>query len=484
MPKTTVITGNDFAKESLLWGVDTKTYSKTHKRFWNEWNVGVYFIHFACIASVMLFLYLVGVDTLDSDVVLTVTLDMTVLVLSSLMYISCVKVTSFEKTTVCFMFMLVTCSVYNYLDAVAWLVDGRADMRDVNLAVNTAILICPVVILCFFIRFVQSLSPGEDKYDGLFRRSTYILAAASVGTALGNLYTGDFFTVSRLGLYVKNDAKPLLVLILPCAMFIVCIASIIRTKLTASDKLILILYPLLPFSGAFVSALIPETYLVTALTFLSIFIMYINLFIRRDKELEMNRRALAESELKSVFQQITPHFIYNTLGTVGSLCTVDPEKAREMIFTFSDYLRSNLGDIMKDPLIPFERELERIRLYIAIEKERFPYIDFVFDIQSTDFMLPAMSVQPLVENAITHGIMGKETAGLLKISSFEDENSYFVVIEDDGAGFDSFPTDDGKNHIGIANVATRLMMLCGGDLTVKSTVGEGTASTITIRKAE
>ena len=120
--------------------------------------------------------------------------------------------------------------------------------------------------------------------------------------------------------------------------------------------------------------------------------------------------------------------------------------------------------------------------YLKIEKARFrEKLNVIYSIQSKDFYLPPLSVQPLVENAVKHGLTKKAEGGTLKISTYSTPQSYVIDIIDDGAGFDmnALPVDN-QRHVGLDNVTSRVARMCKGSVTVKSTVDVGTRVTIEI----
>ena len=109
---------------------------------------------------------------------------------------------------------------------------------------------------------------------------------------------------------------------------------------------------------------------------------------------------------------------------------------------------------------------------------------FTFEMNSDDFHIPALTVQPIVENAIKHGLMKLERGGSIKVVSYETESDYCISVEDDGVGFDTGKLLDEKEHIGIRNIRDRLKVMVGGKLEIESTVGVGTKVLITIPKEE
>jgi len=188
---------------------------------------------------------------------------------------------------------------------------------------------------------------------------------------------------------------------------------------------------------------------------------------------------MAEQRIKIMMSQIQPHFLYNTLSSIQALCLSDPEKAFDVTERFGTYLRQNIDSLDQPQLIPFEKELEHTRVYSEIEMIRFPSIRIEYDTQFTDFSLPALTVQPLVENAIRHGIRGVEN-GVVRVSSKKTGGCREITIADNGKGFDVQAAENASGtHIGIRNVKERIEEMCGGTLTVESITGAGT--TITIR---
>ena len=204
------------------------------------------------------------------------------------------------------------------------------------------------------------------------------------------------------------------------------------------------------------------------------------------KELETERNALnaqlAESRISTMMSQIRPHFIYNTLGSIEYLCEEDPPKARKLVHSFAKYLRGNFGELDNPRPIRMSQEMEHVQHYLSIEKVRFPDMTFTFDIDSSDFMLPALTIQPIVENAIKHGLMPLEHGGCIHVTSWDTPSHHYVSVEDDGVGFDPNILIDGRNHIGLRNIRARLETMVGGSLSIESTIGKGTKVKIKIPK--
>ena len=142
-----------------------------------------------------------------------------------------------------------------------------------------------------------------------------------------------------------------------------------------------------------------------------------------------------------------------------------------------------MDSLDKPDLIPFSRELEHTKVYAQIEQIRFPSIEITYDIEVDDFMLPALTIQPLVENAIRHGVRIREH-GRISVHVKDMHSSIRIIIKDNGKGFDvNAPgKDESRSHIGLGNVAERIETMCYGTVDVDSKLGVGTTITITIPK--
>ena len=202
------------------------------------------------------------------------------------------------------------------------------------------------------------------------------------------------------------------------------------------------------------------------------------------REAEKLRAELAESRISIMLSQIQPHFLYNCLNSIYYLCESNPKAARTAISEFSAYLRGNMNSLTSTSPVPFYKELDHLKNYIALEKMRFEdTLNVEWDIHTKDFMIPALTVQPLVENAVKHGICKSENGGTVRISTAESEDFYEVKVTDNGDGFDiSEVSADGKAHTGIENVRNRLEKMCGGELIITGEKGKGTTAVIRIPK--
>ena len=199
----------------------------------------------------------------------------------------------------------------------------------------------------------------------------------------------------------------------------------------------------------------------------------------RSSELE---RALVKAHLSTLKMQLHPHFLFNTLNTIMVLVRQGKAAAaEEMLARLGDLLRSVLEDVEAQE-VPFSRELEYLQLYLAIEQVRFQdrlRVEIAVDPETLDAAVPYMALQPIVENAIRHGIGRRSAAGSIAISSFCEEGRLEIRVEDDGPGLAAAGGTSGRG-IGLSNTRERLQQLYGDSarLTVENGPAGGVAATM------
>ena len=182
--------------------------------------------------------------------------------------------------------------------------------------------------------------------------------------------------------------------------------------------------------------------------------------------------------------QMQPHFIFNTLSAIEALCETDTQAAMESIENLSGYLRGNIDALTTEALIPFDAELQHIRQYVALElADPARQFRFELDVDVHDFMLPALTVQPIVENAVKHGALTRrDGTGYVTLSTDEFGKYIRITVTDNGRD-NSGLTDAQRERqgVGIENTRKRLAALCGGSL--EYSIGEtGTKAVILIQK--
>jgi two-component system LytT family sensor kinase len=208
-------------------------------------------------------------------------------------------------------------------------------------------------------------------------------------------------------------------------------------------------------------------------------------------ELDNSRTALMESEVRALRAQISPHFIYNSLTAIGSFVRTDPERARELLAEFADFTRYSFrshGDFTT-----LAEELRSIERYLMLEKARFAdrlQVTVRVAPEVLPVKVPFLSIQPLVENAVRHGIERKDGPGTITLLAEDAQSEALITIEDDGVGVEperirrALAGDGSTVSVGLGNVDERLRAVFGDEygLVVETAVGAGTKVTVRVPK--
>ena len=210
---------------------------------------------------------------------------------------------------------------------------------------------------------------------------------------------------------------------------------------------------------------------------------------RKEKELHDLEEALQLSRIQNFTSQMQPHFLYNTLNSIQEILLEDPQYASDLIGDFTVHLRSCIRAMANDAPMPFTHELENIKAYVNIEKMRFgEKLNVKYDIEAEDFSILPLSVQPIVENAIRHGVYERGIAGgTVCVSSKETPESFEISVKDDGVGFDVKEyeknlAEGSLDSTGLKNVIFRLEKVMNAKVSIQSRKDKGTKVTITIPK--
>lgn len=226
--------------------------------------------------------------------------------------------------------------------------------------------------------------------------------------------------------------------------------------------------------------------LVSFAPLLSILVLSSNFYSEQNQKFAQQELELQATRAALVLSQIQPHFLFNSMAAVMDLCDTDPREAKAALQELSDYLHYKISALSGNFLVSFDEDMEFLQNYLKLEKRRFgPRLNVEYEIGTTDFKVPLLTLQPLAENAIRHGLSKRPEGGTVRIVTKKIAEYYSILVEDNGVGFDtSVSPDSTRNHVGLNNVRTRLSILCHGSLTVRSIPGVGTIVEITIRSKE
>lgn len=398
--------------------------------------------------------------------------------------------TEFDKAFVAI--LAVNVAIY-LLDPITWLFDGASGpyVRPLLYAVNIAVYVlgyaCVYLFTLYIVRYLSLRSSAVLK-----RYSAALAVYFTVMTVLTltSPVTGLIFSVDGQN---RIQLGPLDILVYCCTVGF-AVANIVlivknRAHLERRSALILALCSATSSLFTVIELFTMGIMLSYVALDVGLVVLYMSLHLRRGIELVKRENATRTSLMLS---QIQPHFLINSLLAIKALTRSDPQEACKAIDDFSYYLRGNMNVLTSEGLVSFEDELEHMRAYLALEKRRFgEKVRVLEDIRSTAVRLPALTLQPLVENAVQHGIAKREDGGTVVVSTREEAESLIIAVQDDGMGFDVEALEGwegseadaacalGGDHVGIRNVAARIASQCGGTLAVESGSG-GTRVTVTI----
>lgn len=256
-------------------------------------------------------------------------------------------------------------------------------------------------------------------------------------------------------------------------------------KITSKQRIAFITYIALPVLAIPFKAAFPDVYIVALASCISMMIMMRIIVVEQSSILENQRIRNEQLKVDLMLAQIQPHFLFNMLYEIQEICLIDAVMASEAIEDFSRYLRHNMDSISINTPIPFAEELEHVGHYVSLQQLRFgDAVRVEYDLNVTDFKLPTLTLQPLVENAIRYGVRKRSDGrGTVTIRTLAYPNCVKICVMDNGPGFasDQKPAD-GSTHIGIKNVRERLARISGGDLIIHSDIGVGTEVILIIPK--
>ena len=212
----------------------------------------------------------------------------------------------------------------------------------------------------------------------------------------------------------------------------------------------------------------------------ALIMLWMNVLDQMERSLAQTREIAYQRASINVLQ-MRPHFIYNTMMTIYYLCKQDADKAQQVTLNFTDYLRKNFTAIASENTIPFSDELKHTQAYLAVEQAQHEDNLFVeYDTPHTRFCLPPLTLQPLVENAVKHGMDPDGNPLHIYVKTRQTNSGSEIIVENDGPDFN--PVDDNEPHIALNNIRQRLEMMCKGKMEITPREGGGTVVTIFVPK--
>lgn len=373
-----------------------------------------------------------------------------------------------------------------------WCLQTPAEQWEKNLLLAGSALfyVASAFVLYFFSLYITTYMQLEGRAKKACLLSVKIVCAVQIFFAVISPFTGSIFYVTAHGyqrgpLFLISQLVPLF-----CYLLFTALVILHRRKLKRREVVFFLLYIFVPLGGGAAQMFTRGIAVVNIGVALALLFILVNIQFEREMALREQEQKLAKQEKKLAEQhigimlsQIQPHFLYNSLGAIYQLCETDPAAARTSIRKFSDFLRGNMDSLKAREPIPFKKELDHVMNFLYLEQQRFgEQLRVVYQIETSDFFIPPLTLQPLVENAVQHGILHKKTGGTITIRTEEADGYAVVTIADDGIGMEQagrLPNLGDHAHIGISNVRSRLEEMVHGGLEIESS-GEGTVVTIRI----
>ena len=325
-------------------------------------------------------------------------------------------------------------------------------------------------------------SCGENlKSSPLFKTATVFEGIYIVWLAVIQ-FTDVFYNVTPDNHFIRGPLWPLW--LTPLVMILILnIAGVIKRRKKLSKKVfIALLVYLLPMTAAIIAHMFisVELFVIFGMALLAM-IMFSLILTDNMEQYARQQREIANERANVMVLQMRPHFISNTLATIYHLCKQDPDKAQQVTLDFTNYLRQNLSAIASEHTVPFADELTHTHAYLAVEQALHEDSLVVeFDTPHTFFRVPPLTLQPLVENAVKHGMDQTENPLHIFVKTRLTDDGSEIVVENDGSDF--VPADDNEPHIALNNIRQRIEMMCKGTLTITPRTGGGTVVTVFIPK--
>ena len=292
-------------------------------------------------------------------------------------------------------------------------------------------------------------------------------------------FTTIFYTITPDNVYQRGAWYPILLVPAVAMMLVNCVALYLRRrKLTPKQRLAFSLYLLIPLICMLIQMFFYGLLMIVIGTTVSSIILFSFILSDHINQEIRQREENAAQRASITVLQMRPHFIYNTLMSIYYLCKKDADQAQKVILDFTTYLRKNFSALAREETIPFSEEMEHTKAYLAVEQVRFENgLSVRFDTPYTAFRIPPLTLQPIVENAVKHGVDPEQEPLEISVSTQKTDEWISIIVEDNGPGFK--PADENNPQIALKNIRERLELMCKGTLTIDS--GEEGGTVVTIR---
>lgn len=357
--------------------------------------------------------------------------------------------------------------------------------RSIALICYFILYVSTYILLALFTDYLTYCIRQHTKVHPIFQRIVHVLVGISVLLLIISQFNGMYYYLDEHNMYYRGDWFVLSQLMGVIGIFIDIVLLVHYWKdFSSEERIKFCVYLVLPMVAILIQIYMYGVALLNIATTTAAMIMFTVSQAEQSRKISQYEKKMRDMRVDIMMSQIQPHFLYNSLTTIKRLCKTDPDSAATAVEEFSYYLRSNMDSLAQDHCISFVKELEHVQNYLSLEKRRFgERLTITYHIEVKDFEIPALTLEPIVENAVKYGMKQNLEGVVIQIKSSEDEAYYYVTVTDNGQGFDpSEKKEDGKSHVGIENVKYRLDILSDGELIINSEIGSGTEVVIRIPK--
>ena len=370
------------------------------------------------------------------------------------------------------LFCMATC----FIDLLTYQNPNMVVLEKTNIFFEFFSLILIVIMPSVFL----SHYAGERIKNGLLAKLAFVFAITAFVLLVIGQFTDIFYSITEDNEIIRGPLFPLLMAPIVITLVIDIIGVfVIRKKILRGFFIAFLIYLPPLVTAAFLHMFFSlELLIVLAI---GLWALTILVLVVKENSIEYlnQQKEIANQNAHILVLQMRPHFIYNTMTSIYYLCEQDPHKAKQVTLDFTTYLRKNFAAIASEETIAFTDELEHTHAYLAVEQAQFEETLFVnFDTPHTLFRIPPLTLQPIVENAVKHGMVASDKPIHISVKTRKTETANEIIVEDDGPGYQ--PKDDNEPHIALNNIRQRLEMMCKGTLEISSGEQGGTVVKITI----
>ncbi len=333
-------------------------------------------------------------------------------------------------------------------------------------------MLFPIPTILFIINLLH-FHKEDWKKSVLFRAVLSLWAFYFILHVIAH-FTTFFYYTSPDGRFFLKETHPLLFVPVIAISILGLAAVFLRRKEVSRRHFYASLLFLIPSTVAtLIHSLFFSVLILNIAMCISSVAMYMLILTEQIDQYVRQQAAIANQNARIMVLQMRPHFLYNTMTSIYYLCDQNPKKAQQVILDLTSYLRKNFNAMVSNDTIPFSEELEHVRAYLAVELAQYEDNLFVeYDTPHTRFRLPPLTLQPLVENSIKHGMNPDSEPLHILIQTSETNSGSVIVVTDNGPGFE--PKDVFNSHNALSNIKQRIEMMCDGNMTITSRKGEGT----------